>query len=110
MVLKNLTENLIVTKDLKMAESFMDQFLGLIKKSNPKSLLFKSRFGIHTFFLKESIDVVVLDSHFRVTKIKKNLKPYRIFFWNPRYFYVLELPFGTINKYSVNIGDQLSLN
>lgn len=59
-------------------------------------MLFKTRFGIHTFFLKESIDVVVLDRNFTVVKLKKNLKPNRLFFWDPKHLYLLELPKGTI--------------
>ena len=59
---------------------------------------FKSRGGIHTFFMLSPIDVVILDESNRVVKIAKSLKPNRLFFWNPRYENVLELAAGTINK------------
>ena len=108
MVLKNTSKNTILSKDLKEVTGFLDQLLGLIRKSNPRSLLFRSRFGIHTFFLKEPIDIVVLDHNFRVVKLKENLKPFRIFFWNPKYKYVLELPGGIIKKTKLTKHDKLT--
>lgn len=109
MILRNISKDLEITNDIKIVKSFLDQLLGLLRKSNPRSLFFKSRFGIHTLFLKESIDVVVLDREYRVVKIKENLKPNRIFFWNPRYFYVLELPCGKIKESNIRLGDVLKM-
>lgn len=109
MILKNLTKNSIITRDLKVVESFTDQLLGLIKKSNPRSLFFKSRFGIHTFFLREPIDVVILDRGYKTVKIKEGLKPNRVFFWNPKYFYILELPKQALNNSQTSAGDILEI-
>jgi len=58
--LKNLTKNTIIATDLKECVSFKDRNLGLLDQQNPRSLLFKTRFGIHTFGLSEPIDVLVL--------------------------------------------------
>lgn len=92
----------------KFANSLLDKFLGLHRKSNPKILIFKTRFGIHTFFLKEAIDVIVLDSGSRVVK-KATLKPNKLFFWNPKYSTVIELPKGFIKKSKIKLRDKLSL-
>lgn len=105
MVLKNVTKNTILAKDLKEAKSALDLTLGLLRKSNPRSLLFRTNLGIHTFGLKEAIDVLVLDGNFRVVKLKQNLKPDFLFFWNPKYNLVLELPVGTIKKSKTTILD-----
>lgn len=102
MVLKNLSNKKIICQDLKIAQSFKDRVFGLLIKSNPRNMLFKTRFGIHTFFLKEPIDVVVLDNKLRVVKIKQNLRPHRLFFWSPKYFLVMELPKGVIKKFDIN--------
>lgn len=51
--------------------------------------------GVHTFGMKFSIDVVVLDKDGIVRAIKKNMPPGRFFFWNPRWKRVLELPAGS---------------
>lgn len=78
---------------------------GLLKKSNPRSLLFKTRFGIHTLGLKKAIDIIILDNNFRVVKLGISVKPNQFFFWNPKFSLVLELPEGTIKKTKTQIGD-----
>jgi uncharacterized protein len=64
-------------------------------------LYFETRWGIHTFFVKEPIDVLILDEENRVQVIKKGLKPWRLFFWNPKYRRVLELPHGRISQLKI---------
>ena len=105
MIILNKTKKTTISGAGKIVSSFLDKNLGLLKKSNPRSLLFKTRFGIHSFFLKESIDVVVLNKGCKVVKVYENLKPNRIFFWNPIYDTVLELPKGTIRKSKIAAGD-----
>lgn len=97
------------TQDLKFAQSFTDRFLGLLRKNNPRFLLFKTRFGIHTFFLRETIDVLILNRDYIVVKVKKNLKPNRFFFWNPKYFLVLELPANSILKYKIQTDNHATI-
>ncbi len=108
MVVLNITRKTTVTQDLKEAKSFIDKFLGLLRKSNQRSLLFKTRFGIHTFCLKESIDVVVLDYKYNVVKLGESIKPNSLFFWNPKYNLVLEFSKGSIKKSNTKIGDSLN--
>ncbi len=99
----------MVIRDLKEAKSFTNRFLGLLRPSNPRSLLFRTRFGIHTFGLSVPIDVIVLDSKFRVVKLQSSLKPNQLFFWNPKYDTVIELPEGSIKKSDIKIGDKIEL-
>ena len=106
MTIKNLTTNKIISKDGKFAKSFLDRGLGLLIKSNPRTLVFKTRFGIYTFFLKQPIDVVILDKNLKVVKLKENLKPNKLFFWNPKYFWINEFPKKTINS-KIKIGNQI---
>ncbi len=108
MVLSNLTQKSLITEDLKEATSIVDKSLGLLKKSNPRSLLFKTRFGIHTLFLKEPIDVLILDKAGIVKKIA-TVNPNRIFIYHPIYSTVVELPKGTIKKSKTKVGDKLKL-
>lgn len=109
MVVLNTLKKTIVTSDLKEARSFLDKSFGLLKQSNPRSLLFKTRFGIHTFGLKFNIDVLVLDKGLKIVKLKQSLKPNQFFFWSPKYNLVIELPEGSIDKSQTKIGDQLDL-
>ena len=71
--------------------------------------MFKTRFGIHTFFLTKPIDVLVLDKKHVVQSIKEGLQPNKVFFWNPEYFWVLELPQETIKKSNTKVGDGLEI-
>lgn len=109
MILKKENSGVIICKDLKACVSFSDRMLGLLSFRNPRNLLFFTRFGIHTFFLKEPIDVLVLNAGFQVVFLKSGLKPYRFFFWDPGYKTVLELLPGSINKFGIRKGDTLTL-
>ena|SRR3989344_1737305 len=110
MILKNITKKTVLSDDLKEAKSFLDSLLGLLRKSNPSSLLFKTCFGIHTFFLKKPIDVVILDKYFKIVKLKENLGPNSLFLWNPKYELVLEFPAGTIKRSKSSLLDKLKLS
>ena len=74
---------------------------GLLIRSNPRNLLFKTRFGIHTLFLREPIDVIVLNDKLQVMGTKQYLKPNSLFFWNPKYSIIIELKTGTISKFNI---------
>lgn len=110
MIIKNLTKKIIISKDAKFTESLLDKSLGLLKRNSPKTLIFRTRFGIHTFFLKEPIDILILDKNLKVVQLKKNLKPNRLFFWNPKYFWIIELTAGSINESKIQKGDLLKFN
>ena len=77
-----------------------------VKKIYP--LFFKTRGGIHTFGMLSPIDVVILDKHNRVVKLKQSLPPKRIYIWSPRYSKVLELPAGTVEKHNIKKGEIVS--
>lgn len=110
MTLRNLKNNQVICEDLKICRSFWDRFLGLMNPKNPRNLMFETRYGIHTFFLKDDVDIIVLNKKKQVVKLKKNLKPWRTFFWNPNYSCLLELEAGSILKYRIGIGDTVSIN
>lgn len=87
--------------DVHYASTWKEKTLGLIGKQHG-SLYFKTRFGIHTFFLHHSIDVLILDDTYRVKKMKEALPPNRIFLWNILLQHVVELPAGTIRKRNIH--------
>lgn len=108
MTIKNQTRNTIVAKDLKVVSSLKDKSLGLLNPKSPRSLLIYTRFGIHTFFLKETIDIVIADKNLSV-KLLKTVHPNSIFLYNPKYSAVIEVPFGTIKTSKTQIGDKLKM-
>ncbi len=92
-------------KALKLTNS-RDKALGKIKYRK-ENIFFQTRFGIHTFGIKEPIDIFVLDNKLNVVKIKKELKPQRFFFWNIKYNNILEI--NSDIKENLKIGDTIHL-
>ena len=88
----------------------LSKITGLIGKKSATPLLLTTRFGIHTFFLKFPIDVLVLDESNSVVGFKEGLKPNRVFLWNPKYSTVVELPQGSIKRLKVVLGSEIKLN
>lgn len=83
--------------------------VGLIGKNKTQPVYFQTRFGIHTFGIRKSIDIVILDKQNYVVKLKSNLQPNRIFVWNPKYEKVLELPGGTITKNKILLEEKVDI-
>lgn len=92
---------------LENADTIWAATKGLIGAPRPFGLHFKTRFGIHTFGLTFPIDVLILDKKNTVVVYKKNLKPCRFFFWQPKWDTVIELPSGTITKRRITIGTHI---
>lgn len=88
---------------VKTAANLKEKIQGLIGKDKPHALMIKTHFGIHTFGLKFPIDVLILNDNNKVVSIKENLKPNRVFLWNPMHEKVIELPAGTIEKEQIKI-------
>lgn len=109
MTLTNQTKNTVITDNLEVADTLLKASIGLLGQKKAYPIYFKTRFGIHTFTLPFSIDIVILDKNFRVT-ITKTVKPNRVLFWNPHYYHVIELPQGFIQKYEIKIGDILLID
>lgn len=108
MKITNITKGTVLAFNIREALSLSDKLLGMLKKSNIGGSIFRTRFGIHTFFMKEPIDVIILDNNFKVIKLA-TVKPNHLFFWSPKYSLILELPQGIIVKTKTEIGDMLQL-
>lgn len=105
-MLKNKTKNTVIAKDFAK-KGFIGKSVGLMGKKTPETLLFKTRFGIHTFFLKFPIDLIVLDKNKKIVVLEQNIKPNSVFFWNIKYDTVIELPFKALEKSKTQKGDIL---
>lgn len=102
----NNNKNVILTGRVSRLTGFK-KITGLIGKKRAKIVVFRTRFGIHTFFLKFPIDIVIVSKDNKVVFIKKFVKPKRFVFWNPRFDTVIELPEGTIENLGLKIGSIL---
>ena len=85
---------------LKDCIKFKDKLLGFMFKKNIDSALrFKCK-AIHTFFMKEKIDVVITDKNNKVIQVKNNMNKNKILI-NFKAYYFYELPKST-NTYKDN--------
>jgi uncharacterized protein len=94
---------------VKKLRSIWQTTRGLIGYATPESIFFKTRFGIHTFGLSFPIDVLILDEKDNVVVLKESLPPNKLFFWNPRYSTVIELPQNTIMKKKIKKGMRIKI-
>lgn len=106
MVINN-TKKVVISKNIVLAKSFWDKVFGMLLSRNSEGLILKTRYGIHTLFMKNKIDVVILDKNKKIVKLKKSLSPYNFFVWNPKYNTAVELRIGLLNKSGTELGDRL---
>ena len=89
------------------AKTFKDKLIGFMgKKHIDYGLLFRNVNSIHTFFMRESIDVVGLDNNMVVREVFFNVSPNKIIFLR-KSKHTLELPKFEARSYK--IGDHLKL-
>ena len=107
MIIKNKTKHTTVADPAIYANNLFQGIFGLIFYDKPIGMIFQTHFGIHTFFMRYTINVLILNKRNKVVAIKVGLKPNRIYFWNPRYSTVIELPEGSVEKSKTEAGDFL---
>lgn len=85
------------------AKTFKQRLLGLMFKKNINyCLLFKNCNSIHTFFMKENIDVVMTDKKNKILFIKKNMKKNRIILPKKGVYNTYEFPANFIKNLKIN--------
>lgn len=96
------------------ANSFISRLLGLMFKEDlqrglilklPKS---RSRKGsaIHMFFMRFPLDIVFIDSNKKVVDMI-SIEPWKTYTPLAPARYVIEMKKGTINKFNIEVGDEL---
>lgn len=105
----------VVASEVELADTFWKRLRGLMfRRRFPqgKAMLFKfkkpGRHGIHMFFMRFEIDLVYMDSRFRVVDMKAGIKRWRIYRPKANASYLIELPAGTIHRAGVRVGHEIS--
>lgn len=91
--------------NIKEAITFNERLNGLIGKTNiDYGMLFRKCNSIHTFFMKENIDVIGLDNNNKIIYIYENLGKNRIIKINNKLSEtsILELPKGLSKYFKLN--------
>ena len=83
------------------AKTYIQKLTGLMGKKNINyGMFFPGVSSIHTFFMKESIDVIGLNDAMIVTSIYENVKPNKILILKNA-SHTLELPKGESKRYHI---------
>ena len=91
--------------ELKECKSFYDRLMGfMFKKNINSSLLFNKCNSIHTFFMKENIDVIMCDKDNNILFFYKNLSKNRIILPKKGVKKVFETPSG---YFDIEIGKKM---
>ena len=111
MYVYNQTQNVPLITNGRLADTFWLRLRGLLGASplqKGEGLVLAGEKSIHTLFMGFAIDVVYVDKQFKVIRTTSNMVPYRLGPFITQSAYVLEMPVGTINQTSTQVGDQLS--
>ena len=87
-------------------EQIKEKTKGMLAFREPRAVYFETRWGIYTFGMKFAIDIAVLNNGGEIIAIRKNMKPRRLFFWNPKFKKVLELPAGS----AIELGNEICIS
>ncbi len=107
-MIRNLSKHTLVAENFSFQKGF-GKTKGLLFTAKAQPLVFRTRFGIHTFMMKYAIDLMVLSRSKKVVFLKRGVEPNRVVFWNPKFDLVLELPSGSIQKSKTELNDILEL-
>ena len=82
--------------EIRYCKNFFSRLKGfMFKKNFDYALCFPRCNSIHTFFMREPIDVYMTDKNYNILYKKKNMKPWRIILPKKDVYYTNEF---TINK------------
>ena len=109
----NLTRQTFLSFGVSVADSHLARLRGLLGRARMRSghgLWVVPCQGIHTVGLRFPIDVVYLDSSFRVVSVIEHLSPFRVTPLRGRSASVLELPTQTVFWSNTKVGDQFLIS
>lgn len=110
----NLRNNMVISSNPITAVSLYMRTRGMIgRKFQPNlfdSMVFEHCSSVHTCFMSIPLDLIFTDRNNVVTKVVKNVAPWRLAFGAKSSYKVIELPVGVIETTGTTIGDVLQIN
>jgi len=106
--MKNSTKSIKVTK----AQTFITRLIGWMGKKIEfnEILILSSCRRIHTFGMREPIDVVFLDSRDEIVYLVENMEKSKISPFVSRARTVMEMKGGMIAKLGIRVGDRIMID
>ena len=91
-----------------VANSFFKKLFGFMNKKNiTQGMFFPKTSSIHTFFMKENIDIIMINKNNKVIYYQKNVPKNKIII-KKRAYHTIELPNNSLNNISIN--DKLTIS
>ena len=86
--------------EIKEYKSFFKKLLGLMFKKEKINYIVRLNNcnSIHTFFMKQNIDVIITDKKNNILFKRKNITKNKVIFPIKKGYYVYEMPEDTIDK------------
>src|SRR3569623_336259 len=108
----NITRGTTVGENIELANTSTTRMFGLLGRKGLDvggGLWIKPSSGVHTFFMRFSIDVIGLDKDLNVIKLWHCLPPFRVTSVSMKLKSVIELPCGAIKAAEIRIGDRIEI-
>jgi uncharacterized protein len=108
----NETKATAIGDKIAVADSSLTRFLGLMGRRSLEvgsGLWITPSSGVHTCWMRMSIDVIALDRSLRVIKAATAVRPWRISGLSLKTHSVLELPSGQIHACGIEVEDRLKV-
>ena len=112
-VARDVETSQIVADRVTVATTRAERGVGLLGRSHlepGEGLLIAPCNGVHTCFMRFSIDILALDKNGVVVDAVSALKPWRIRLPRRGAYSVLELPAGTVLKTQTKVGHRITID
>ena len=114
-MIKNLTKNTVISKNIKFCNKPLAKAIGLMfSKKSDKSLIFVFKkekiVPLHMLFVFYPIDVLFLNKEKKIVEIKEHFRPFSFYSPKNKARYIIEMPEGSIGKFNLEISDKLSFD
>ena len=110
--MRNHTRDTVLAHAADVADTSAKRRTGLLKHERlepGEGLWIDPCESVHTFFMKFPIDLVYLDKHHKVRKVRSTVRPWRLSACLLAHS-VLELPAGTVKQSGTQVGDELVID
>ncbi len=84
--------------EVRYADTFFKKLKGLMFVKDFNYILKFKCNGIHTFFMKTNIDVVLTDKNNKILYIYRNVKPWKIILPKKSVTYTYEMPINSLKN------------
>ncbi len=111
-VARDVETGVIVANRVTVASRHLERAVGLLGRNHleaGEALWITPCHGVHTWFMRFTIDVLAMDANGVVVDVVSSMKPWRMRLPKPGATSVLELPAGTLVSAGTKIGHRVQI-